>query len=598
MLVGLAGLLFAFIYAVERHWPSTGDKSAAPARLVPLDPKEITTIQLRRTNQFILKVDRTNQTWNFTAPLVYAAQSFAIEALLQNLAALSGPALISLGDLNAQHRSIAEFGLDVPAVTLTLQNSGQRTEILFGSRTPLGDQVYMQLLNSSAIYAVSAELFDRLPRSVHDWRDTSLLNLNGLLLDRMEVRAPAKGFALSVNPTNKVFVLTKPTPARADKAKVEALLRKVQTEQVAQFVTDDPRAELETYGLQQPEAELIFGLGTNDSIVVQFGKSPSNDLVYARRMMQTNIVLVSRSLLEAIQITPAELRDRRLLAFSPAAVDTIEVLGEEKFIVRRQTSNTWAVTEPQPVLADAELMREWLNNLSMLEGNVEKDVVTDYSNYGLAQPLRQYILSVTVTNGGGAATNRVLAHLDVGGRQDDKIFARGSEESVYSIKRGDYDRLPTAPWQLRDRRVWSFSTNQVSRVTIRKGGSTRQLVRSASGEWGLAPGSQGVISTFHLEETLFRLGELRAAVWTARTDANRALYGINEDGLKLAIELKNGDKPQTLNLEFGGRAPSQFPYALATVDGQSMVFEFPLPLFFEVIRSLGNLPARTATSGQ
>jgi len=101
-----------------------------------------------------------------------------------------------------------------------------------------------------------------------------------------------------------------------------------------------------------------------------------------------------------------------------------------------------------------------------------------------------------------------------------------------------------------------------------------------------------------VEETLHQLGELRAAVWVAKGDGERARYGFGEDGHKLTIELRNGDKPRVLTLQFGGRAPSQFPYALATVDGESWIFEFPLKLSFEVARDLSNPPLRAPPADQ
>jgi len=349
---------------------------------------------------------------------------------------------------------------------------------------------------------------------------------------------------------------------------------------------------LEQYGLEPPEAELAFGLDTNDLVVVQFGRSPTNDLsrVYARRMSQSNIVQVSRSVLEAIQTSHTELRDRHLLSFSPGAVDTIEVVSTESFTVRRQTNGAWMVTEPQSAPVDIEAMREWLDHLHRMEGTIEKDVVTDFATlYSLAPPARQYILKTSFTNAVGEITNRVLAQLDIGARQEEKIFARSrriDENAVYSISVADFDPLPAAAWQLRDRRVWSFTTNQISRVSIRHQGYTRQLSRTSSGEWNSA------INPFAVEETMFRLGELRAAAWVARGEDNRALYGFTDDGFKLTIELKSNDKPQLLNLEFGGRAPTKYPYALATVDGQSWIFEFPLALSFQVLRDLSNPPLR------
>src|SRR5262249_47531910 len=162
----------------------------------------------------------------------------------------------------------------------------------------------------------------RLPRTADDWRDPALVNLEGLAVDRIEVRSAARGFAIQFDATNNAVYLSKPTPARADRAKVEALLRKLQAGRVIEFVTDNPRADLEPYGLQAPEAEIAFGQGTNDLVVVQFGKSPTNDAaqVYARRLSQTNVVLVPKALLQALQTPHTELRDRRLLSFAALAV--------------------------------------------------------------------------------------------------------------------------------------------------------------------------------------------------------------------------------------------------------------------------------------
>ena len=593
LLVALAGLLFAFIFFFERHTRSSSS-STEPSRLLSIQPDEITSIQIRRTNEVIVRVERTNQTWNLIGPpgpLFYPAQTYAIQKLLQVLGNLSIQTQIPVAELKANNRTEAEFGLDVPQARLVLQYAGGRTELLFGSKTATSDQVYLKLLNSSEIYVIESDLFDSLPRSANDWRDTSLVDLGGVSWNRLEVRSAGRGFAIQWDQTNGSYLLSKPTPARADFPKVVALWQKILSARVDKFVTDTPR-ELEQYGLEPPEAELAFGFDTNDLVVVQFGRSPTNDLsrVFARRMSQSNIVQVARSVLEALQTSHTELRDRRLLSFLPPAVDTIEVVGAESFTVRRQTNGAWMVTEPQSSPVDGEAMREWLDHLFRLEGTVEKDVVTDFATlYFLAPPARQYLLKASLTNAAGEVTNRVLAQLDIGARQEEKIFARSrriDENSVYSISVADFDPLPGAAWQLRDRRVWSFTTNQISRVSIRHQGYTRQMSRTGSGEWNSA------INPFAVEETMFRLGELRAAAWVARGEENRALYGFTEDGFKLTIELKTNDKPQVLSLEFGGRAPTNYPYALATVDGQSWIFEFPLALSFQVLRDLSNPPLR------
>ena len=595
LLLALAALLFGLIVLLEQYTRPP----SPPGPLLAFPPAAVTNIALRRTNQFVLRAEKTGGAWNLTLPISYPAQSFAIESLLEALKSLSSFAYIPPEEFRSGQRSIAEYGLDVPAATLTLQHGGQRTELLFGTRTPVGDHIYLQLLNQPGLQVVDAELFDRLPRGANDWRDNLLINFSGLPFDRIEVRASGRGFALALNPTNRLFFLSKPNPARADAAKVDALLRKLAAARAEQFVSDDLRVDLELFGLHPPEAELVLGLGTNDLVTLQFGKSPTNDptVVHVRRLSQTNIVLVSRSVLAALQTSYIELRDRRLMTFAPDGATEIVLVGAGGFSVRRGADGAWSLAEPYAGPADAGLVREWLDRLGRLEGSVEKDVVTDFAGYGLTPPARRFLVNTSVTNAAGAVTNMLLAQVDIAARNGERIFARRADEnSVYSLSSADFDGLPSAAWQLRDRRVWSFTTNEVSRVSIRHNGYTRQLIRSPAGEWNFTAG--GFVNSFAVEETLHQLGELRAAVWVAKGDGERARYGFTEDGHKLVIELSNGDKPRVLTLEFGGRAPSQFPYALATVDGESWIFEFPLKLSFEVARDLSNPPLRAPPADQ
>jgi hypothetical protein len=150
-------------------------------------------------------------------------------------------------------------------------------------------------------------------------------------------------------------------------------------------------------------------------------------------------------------------------------------------------------------------------------------------------------------------------------------------------------RLPRAAWQLRSRRVWSFTTNQIHRVTVRHHGQTKTLQRSPSATWSLVEGT-GIVPTVNpvLEEIMFRIGELRASAWVDKGDISRLVFGFTETSDRVTIELRNGEKPQTLALEFGrpGFSPTQLPFALAETEGQTWIFEFPPTLYFQVVRDL------------
>ena len=91
---------------------------------------------------------------------------------------------------------------------------------------------------------------------------------------------------------------------------------------------------------------------------------------------------------------------------------------------------------------------------------------------------------------------------------DPKIIAslKLNLPKIYGIAQADFNRLPEAGWEFRDRHIWSFSENDVAQITLHQNGKTRQIVHNGPNKWSLAPGSQGIITDAAIEETAHRLG--------------------------------------------------------------------------------------------
>src|SRR6185503_4886285 len=112
----------------------------------------------------------------------------------------------------------------------------------------------------------------------------------------------------------------------------------------------------------------------------------------------------------------------------------------------------------------------------------------------------------------GADTNAVLAQIEFGTNQTDKVYVRRIDEnSVYVTRLNENPAappLPTAAFELRDRRIWNFSTNQVTGLTIEFKGKTYKFQRNSRGQLSLTADSQGILHPSVLDEALFRLGQL------------------------------------------------------------------------------------------
>lgn len=572
--MGIAAGLFAVIFWVEKF----GQKPApGPVALLPnFQAAQVTSVQLGLGDQLEIQAVRTNETWQLIKPVSYPAQAASIETLLNVLQHLAPAGVISGGEVRQRKTADQDFGFDKPQATLTLKSGEEIRPILIGALTAHGDHVYVQVVGTEDVYLVDANLLKVMPHKTDDWRDTALVDLSRMVFDRIGVSNTVTTLELQRDPTNRLWRLTRPMSVRADNERLTLSLQKLNAARVTRFVTDDARADLESFGLSTPNLELTLSRDTNTLTTLQFGRSPTNDStqVFARQLGFNSIVTVPKESLELWRATLNEFRDPRVVSFT-LPVDQIEFTGGEAFTVQRAPSNAWRIVQ-SPLPVDAGLVDDLITALGNLSIEQFKDSVTetDLQLYGLDEPIRQIVVSTAVTNGAGP-TNLVLASLTFGNTNGDYFVRRAVENPVYAIRAADYQKLPAAPWQLRERRIWNFAEHDAVRVVVQQNDQRRELRRAGTNSWALAPGSQGIINGFAVEETVHRFGELAATAWVARGDASREAFGFTTNGLALSFELKNGVKHE---VAFGGVSPEQYPYAAVTIDGETWVFEFPIAL--------------------
>ncbi len=589
--------LFVYIYFFERHRTPARRPRAALAPLVPgFRAASVFRVELLRTN-VILRAERSPAGWRLLTP-AYPAKSTALEALLEAVGSLTRRGHVAAGEILAQG-GLAAFGLEPPHATLALSREAGTVQMRLGGRTPAGRQFYVQVVGEDGVYAVEDTLLGLLPAAPEDWRDPHLFSLRGVPWNRVEIHASQREVRVEKDPASGQWRMLRPLPGRADGRLVEQLVAELQATRVTRFVTDQPGADLEPFGLQTPEIVFTLSEGTNPIVRLEFGRSPSNDVtqVYARRSTHTNIVLVPREQLEPLRRPSRSFLERQLANVPLGPVSRVEVKAAETFALVRQPDGLWILQKgAESIRADHERVTQFLRDLTGLEvAEIAKDVVTelDLPSYGLAPAVRSYALLSLTTNTQGVATNTTLAQVDFGSPQTNRVFARRSDETtVYFVNGTAAATLPETTLELRDRQVWGFTTNQVASVTFRSGGQSRKLNRSPKGEWSLPEGGL-VAPPLGLEELLYRLGQLKALGWTARKPDSVRPFGLREGDQEIAVELRTGESIRTLTLQFGRLSPDRNPYASTVLGEDRFVFEVDLTVyapFLEVLRDL-KLPA-------
>ncbi len=588
----LAAGLFAYIFFFERHTPDTERRQELAARwLAPINLLTLNSIEVTPAGGAPIRVEATNLEWRLIEPLAYPAETRTIEGFVNTLNSLQKRAFISAQETLAQKDGLAAFGLKPATAAISLLNGTNRIELWVGARTIGSNQVYALRVGTPGVYVVDAALLDQLPDSPNAWRSRDLIDLRRVAYDRVEIRAGQRPALVFHRAPGQPWQLLRPMEARADNARLTDLIRRLEEARVRQFVSDAASPDLDAFGLQPPESELALGSGSNDLFRVQFGKSPTNapTLVNARLFGHTNIVLVDRELADRLQFSSTDFRDRRLVTFSPSTIERVEVRATENFVLQRQANQSWQINlGPITFPADPELVGGFLNNVNGLEiATFEKDVVTDFSSYGLDPPRRRYTFVATPASLAPGNTNPIVAQIDFGTNSGPNVLARRTDEgSLYGLPQASLTRLPDAAYQLRDRHLWNFDSTNVTKVTITQAGRQRTLTPDAARAWSDTSGPLDPIGAASLEETLYRLGQLRAEYWTAVGDEAWYRFGPTDGERRVTIALAGGAKAEELTIEFGRLSPHGHCYASVWLEGKRVIFEFPGKLFLDVERDL------------
>ncbi|MBI1176444.1 DUF4340 domain-containing protein [bacterium] len=594
-LVGTALALACYILLVDRRIGGNDVTNVSRTLLSDFRRDRVTSIEITETNQPTIRLKKVNQLWELVAPIHYPAQTAATDRWLYLLEQANWVLRLSPKDIASQGASLPEFGLQPPQKTVTLVQGDKQSVLRIGNRLAVGKQLYVQADEQPDVLVTDELLLDALPAGVTAWRDPALLTYSDLILNniaisninRLEVRPSTNGYILQTDPVR----ITRPISARADVTRVSLLLGQILPSwKVEQFVTDDPAADLSQYGLQPPVKELLMGNGTNDIMGVQFGQSPTNrpDLIYARLLLHTNIVLTAKTNLDVLNWPVSIWRDHLLAHIDPHRVQAIVGSAgttNSTYRVQQQTNGDWQVVEPEILPADRELVTNFFTGMNDINVDVEREVVTDFASYGLAAPAREFSF-LTATN--GAFTN-IYATLSFGTNSAGKAFAHRSDETaVYSIDKDIfYKQLPLAYWQWRDRSIWNFQTNEVKRVRITDNDKTQEIERTPEGQWRIAPGSSGVLD-LSFDEAVYQLGHLAADrwVWVGKKDLGGPTFGFATNEVHcVAIEVTQQGVTRTNVVEFGGTSAELRPYATVQFDDdRTWFFEFPPTLYYQYVK--------------
>ncbi len=431
--LGLLALALAVVAGAYFWLEAKGKKSEDARQLFPMDEKEIERLSIKKPEGQIV-VEREGNGWRLVEPVQARADAMEISSALQTLLTTKQERSI-----DEQPKSLAEYGLEHPAIQVTLRLKGDKPPavLLLGDKNPNGFSIYAKRGDQPAVFLVADILRTRLDRKAADFRDKTLLVLEPDKVKQLELIAKGRSIKLSRS-GGDTWELTQPIKGKADASAIRQLLWNIKDARVKEFLAGGADAK-RRYGLDTPD--FIVSLTEPDAskrLLLKKAPDPKMGL-YALADPGEWVVTVDARLLTELSKSPFDLRDRSLFRFETTDVKTIELRRGDQSIKLAKEGDAWKLTAPTQADTQAGKVYDLLYALKELRFiDLVEEKGGDLARYGLKAPQAEVELSMS--------EGSRLPALLIGKSEKNRLYAKLSTAAdIYAIDPKFLDRLPSGP---------------------------------------------------------------------------------------------------------------------------------------------------------
>jgi hypothetical protein len=372
------------------YFASRSPEPAATHQLFNIKPADIQSIQLKSPSRDILIRRASNASWQMTRPVLARADGSVADQMAGAIANLQ-----VTGTADPNPTDLAPFGLEQPAVTLTVTTSNGTTlpSILVGKDAPVGSNSFIKLSDSPAILLVASVFPGEVVKNTDDLRSHELFSLKPAEVIRIVITR-SDGTNFEFDQLNGKWEIIKPSKYAADANQVTQMLDSIAAARANNFILDNPAiTDLNHYGLAHPSASVtLYGGNDNRAETLQFGFEvpDSTHQIYARRAEGNQPVCdVADYLVKSISHNLDEYRDKTVLPADRSSIGNIRLQGGPFDVtVTRAANGKWmASTNGKTAPADPDVVASLLDQITTLKGDsVAAPEMTDSLKYGMAKP--------------------------------------------------------------------------------------------------------------------------------------------------------------------------------------------------------------------
>lgn len=603
-------ILGGLMWLLERKIDPTDRRRDRQTRVLTFEPDDVVALTVEQDG-YPIDLRRRGESWWIDYPVAARADDGVVTRLLDALEAL--PRLETIKQDQRVHRglSLADYGLELPRTSLTIESRLERQSLMLGNKGALGDLRFVRLEGSTDVMTTRGALDEVMPLDLDALRDRRVFRGRPERVSRLEVERPEAGF-IQVLRGDSGWMLQQPLKEPADPAAVNRLVETLYGVTIERFVLDPPverhtqdRAvpeidtaaplRVETYGLAEDESVVrlrVWETGDETGRELIVGK-PADDAgeVYARLGGDAAVFTVSTNLLGGFRVTVDAMRRRELVDMPVADIRYVALQrADQRLALVRDEAAGWALTEPIEWPADRQTVADLLGSLSAAratgfraapptnaaaapEGSVLKIVLAARPPVPAQGPAGEQIPGCVLRVLPSGTAERVLVE-----RSGYHGLCEAPSLALQAVEPG-----LASPLAFFDRTVLALPPDHVRSLSVKRDGRTQAISRDESGTWSASAPPDAVPAAEAIAAALLHLANLRALQVAAHSVTGLEPYGLAGGGPSLTVGLA-GDDAIRKTIMLGSAAPGGGVYAM--IQGQDVVFVLPARL---AARLTGNL---------
>ena len=541
VLLFLNVVLFFYIYQYEQvQLPDANGRRVLGAEVASIDSLTRTSTQPSVAS---LKLERRGETWSLVEPYEWPANPHAVDRLVKELQFLEHETSFAVADLAKSGQTMADYGLDQPALTLTFTSAKKSYTLKIGNVTEIGKRLYVLSPDGTRIHVVGRSLADSAGTPLEELRSESIFTVPVFEVRSLNVQTATPNLKVRLRrDASGRWGFETPINARANKAAAVVTINALNALTAKKFL--EPReTDLDRAGLTSPALRVTLeGNARRETLLL--GNADIGDQFFAKIEDKPNVftTAVPAALLDTLRTAQEQLRDPRVIDFEPGTVTalTLTAPGQPELSLQRLEGGSTGATAWQVVTrisgqapltmpADLALVEELLQKLYLLSAKkFQSDApsAADLEKYGFNRPERTVLLGLS--NGGGPQGNEpstLTLEVGVSPGEREVAYARMTNAPfVYQILPDILAETPTLARHYRQRLLRELPASaRITSITLTDLATNAPLYQHHLGEtegiWDNAIAAEPEARRQPLAALLASLRSLRARNFTAENFA-------------------------------------------------------------------------------